>query len=134
MVKSCGALILNIYIKKLNEEKLDNIPFHSNVNQLVRLVAKDIPFHVAVHQIKCANDFPSEYVKPHKHDSDELNLILAENGNELTYSIEIDGNVSEVKSPSFIWIPKGKLHSANVIKGSGTFVCIILQEEYRAYD
>lgn len=127
-------MLMNNYIKNLKEENLCNIPYHTSIEHITRLVAKDIPFHISVHKIHNIEDFPKNYVKPHKHDSDELNLILAEEGKELVYNIEIDGEISEVKSPSFIWIPKGKSHSANVVSGSGTFVCIILQEEYRAYD
>ncbi|MEA3353800.1 MAG: 2-isopropylmalate synthase [Campylobacterota bacterium] len=124
---------MNKYIKYLEQENFYNIPFHDNIEQLSRLIVKDIPFHVSVHKIKDIKDFPKQYVESHKHDNDELNLILADDGKELVYNIEIDGEVNEVKSPSFIWIPKGKSHSANVVRGSGTFICIILQEEYKAY-
>jgi cupin superfamily acireductone dioxygenase involved in methionine salvage len=126
--------LINDYIKNLEEENYCNFPYHSNIEQLTRLVAKGIPFHVSIHQIKDIKDLPKNYVEPHKHETDELNLILADEGKELVYSVQIEDEIFEVKSPSFIWIPKDKLHSANAVRGSGIYVCIILQEKYQAYD
>ncbi len=122
------------FIKKGTVEPLSQIPFHGKapIKRLSMLNRKLIPrsnTHVAVHFIAAKKKFP-EYSLPHKHDCDEINLILSEKG-KLTYKIQLDDETYRVSSPSTIFIPKGVRHSANVVAGSGIFVCIILSDKYR---
>jgi len=67
----------------------------------------------------------------HKHNFDEIHLILSENG-KLTYEIELGDEKYKVSSPSTIFIPKRLKHKAKVVSGKGIFVCIILSSSYKS--
>jgi cupin superfamily acireductone dioxygenase involved in methionine salvage len=80
--------------------------------------------HIAVHFVDASSNLP-KYSKLHKHDHDEINLILSQDS-DLTYEIQLEDESYEVTSPSTIFIPKGIRHNAQAILGKGIFVCIIL--------
>ena len=117
------------FIKKGVVESLDKVPFHSEapIKRLSMLNKTLIPqsdTHIAVHFVDASIVLP-KYSKLHKHDHDEVNLILSEDSS-LTYEIQFEDESYEVTSPSTIFIPKGIQHSAQAISGKGLFVCIIL--------
>jgi len=117
------------FIKKGVIESLDKVPFHSEapIKRLSMLNKTLIPqsdTHIAVHFVDASISLP-KYSKLHKHDHDEINLILSEDSN-LTYEIQFEDESYQVTSPSTIFIPKGIRHSAQAISGKGLFVCIIL--------
>ncbi|MEA3515458.1 MAG: 2-isopropylmalate synthase [Nanoarchaeota archaeon] len=124
------------YIKRGVVEPLEKLPFHGKApfKRLLMLDKASIPEssnYVSVHFIK---DLPKEfpkYSKLHKHDCDEINLILSED-DKLIYKVQFENEVYEVSSPATIFIPKGVKHSAEVLSGKGIFVCIILQGDYDA--
>jgi len=118
------------FIKKGVNEPLSKIPFHRKapIKRLSMLSKKLIPkssTHIAVHFVNSKKKMP-EYSVLHKHDHDEINLILSEGG-KLTYEIQLEDEVYKVTSPSTVFIPKGVRHKAGVISGKGIFVCIILK-------
>lgn len=113
----------------LVEEDLSNIPFHDSVNNIIRFVGVDTPYHIAIHKIVDSSETPSKYVSSHCHDAEELNILLSDD-NSLTYKFEIDSNVSTVSSPAIIKIPSKVSHSANYISGTGYYICIILTNKY----
>jgi quercetin dioxygenase-like cupin family protein len=84
--------------------------------------------HIAVHFVDASKDLP-KYSKLHKHNHDEINLILSEDSS-LTYEIQLEDESYEVTSPSTIFIPKGIKHSAQAISGKGIFVCVILSNNH----
>jgi quercetin dioxygenase-like cupin family protein len=84
--------------------------------------------HIAVHFVDASKNLP-KYSKLHKHNHDEVNLILSEDS-PLTYEIQLEEESYKVNSPSTIFIPKGIKHSAQAISGKGIFVCIILSNNY----
>ncbi len=117
------------FIKKGVVESLDKVPFHSEapIKRLSMLNKTLIPqsdTHIAVHFVDASIVLP-KYSKLHKHDHDEVNLILSEDSS-LTYEIQFEDESYEVTSPSTIFIPKGIKHSAHAISGKGIFVCMIL--------
>jgi len=117
------------FIKKGVIESLDNVPFHGKapIKRLSMLSKSLIPTsntHIAVHFVDASKDLP-KYSKLHKHNHDEINLILSEDSS-LTYEIQLEDESYEVTSPSTIFIPKGIKHSAQAISGKGIFVCVIL--------
>ena len=124
------------YIKRGVVEPLTKIPFHGKapVKRLLMLDKTLIPesdVHVAVHFIK---DLPKEmpkYSELHKHECDEINLILSED-DKLFYKVQFEDEIYEVSSPATIFIPKGVKHSAEVLSGKGIFVCIVLEGDYNA--
>jgi quercetin dioxygenase-like cupin family protein len=73
----------------------------------------------------------SEYSMLHKHNADEINLIVSENS-KLKYEIKMDDETYKVTSPSTVFIPKGVRHNAKFISGKGIFVCIILSGKYKS--
>ena len=73
----------------------------------------------------------SEYSMLHKHNADEINLIVSENS-KLKYEIQLDDETYKVSSPSTVFIPKGIRHKAKFISGKGIFVCIILSGKYKS--
>ncbi len=87
--------------------------------------------HIAVHFVDSKTNKISDYSKLHKHNFDEINLILSENG-KLTYEIELGDEKYKVSSPSTIFIPKRLKHKARVVSGKGIFVCIILSSNYKS--
>lgn len=124
------------FIKKGVNEPLSKVPFHTKapIKRLSMLSKKLIPesnTHVAVHLINSNQKKFAEYSLLHKHNYDEINLILSENG-KLKYEIQLDDEIYKVSSPSTIFIPKGVRHKAKVISGGGIFVCIILSGNYKS--
>ena len=84
--------------------------------------------HIAVHFVDATKKLP-KYSKLHKHNHDEINLILSEES-KITYEIQLDDEIYKVTSPSTIFIPKGVNHRAQALSGKGIFVCIILSDKY----
>lgn len=124
-------------IKKGIHESLSKIPFHqkSSITRLSMLSESSIPeskMHVAVHFVNASRKKIPEYSILHRHNVDEINLILSEKSN-LVYNVQIEDEVYKVCSPSTIFIPKGLRHKANVLSGSGIFVCIIKSNKYRSF-
>lgn len=124
------------FIKKGISEPLEKISFHKKapIKRLLMLDNKLIPesdTHIAVHFVSADGKKISEYSEPHKHDVDEINLILSEN-DKLAYEIQLEDEIYKVSSPSTIFIPKGVRHRARVLSGSGIFVCIILSSKYKS--
>jgi len=124
------------FIKKGVNEPLSKVPFHGKapIKRLSMLSKKLIPksnTHIAVHFINSKSKKIRDYSELHKHNFDELNLILSESG-KLTYEIQMEDEIYKVSSPSTVFIPKGIKHKAKVISGKGIFVCIILSSNYKS--
>ena len=122
------------FIKKGVNERISKIPFHNYapIKRLSMLSKKRFPSsntHVAVHFVNAKHKKMSEYSLLHKHNADEINLIISENS-KLKYEIQLGDEVYKVSSPSTIFIPKGVKHNAKFISGKGVFVCIILSGKY----
>ena len=124
------------FIKKGISEQISKIPFHNNapIKRLSMLSKKRVPSsntHVAVHFVNGNHKKMSEYSILHKHNADEINLIVSENS-KLKYEIQMDDESYKVTSPSTVFIPKGVRHKAKFISGNGIFVCIILSGKYKS--
>ncbi len=122
------------FIKKGVNERISKIPFHNYapIKRLSMLSKKRFPSsntHIAVHFVNGNHKKMSEYSMLHKHNVDEINLIISENSN-LKYEIQLDDEVYKISSPSTIFIPKGVKHKAKFLSGKGIFVCIILSGKY----
>ena len=122
------------FIKKGVSEQISKIPFHiyAPIKRLSMLSKKRFPSsdtHVAVHFVNGNHKKMSEYSLSHKHNADEINLIISENS-KLKYEIQLDDEIYKVSSPSTVFIPKGVKHKAKFISGKGVFVCIILSGKY----
>lgn len=121
------------FIQKGIDEPLEKIPFHGKapIKRLSMLSKSLIPqsdTHIAVHFVNASTTLP-QYSTSHKHDTDEINLILSEDS-QLIYEITLEDETYKVSSPSTIFIPKNLNHSAQAISGKGIFVCIILSDNY----
>jgi len=124
------------FIKKGVSEQISKIPFHNYapMKRLSMLSKKRFPSsntHVAVHFVNGNHKKMSEYSILHKHNADEINLIVSENS-KLKYEIQLDDETYKVTSPSTVFIPKGVRHKAKFISGKGIFVCIILSGKYKS--
>lgn len=124
------------YIQKGKVESLTKIPFHGKapIKRLLMLDKNSFPksnVHIAVHFIKNLPLKIPKYSELHKHDCDEINLIISEDS-KLVYKIQFEDEIYKVGSPATIFIPKGIKHSAEVLSGKGIFVCIVLQGNYKA--
>ena len=122
------------FIKKGVNEQISKIPFHNYapIRRLSMLSKKRFPSsntHVAVHFVNGKHKKMSEYSLLHKHNADEINLIISENS-KLKYEIQLGDEVYKISSPSTVFIPKGVKHKAKLISGKGIFVCIILSGKY----
>lgn len=125
------------FIVKGVKEPLSKVPFHTNtsIRRFSMLGKNKIPqskIHTAVHFVNAHENKISRYSKLHRHNANEINLILSED-EKLTYKIQLEDEKYTVSSPATIFIPKGIKHSAEVISGKGIFVCIILSNKYKSY-
>ena len=121
-----GELFMNFIKTKFFREPLNVIEGHLKLPDMGidRLVASGLPVHIAVHKIDLETK-QEVYCTPHSHgDEDELNIIINDNESELSYRFIIDENDFTYSAPACIWIPSNKMHSANAVKGRGTFICI----------
>ena len=121
------------FIQKGIEEPLEKVPFHKKapIRRLSMLSKQLIPesdTHVAIHFVDATKKLP-EYSRLHKHDHDEINIIISEDSS-LTYNVQLEDETYIVSSPSTIFIPRGLQHNAYAISGKGIFVCIILSSQY----
>ena len=124
------------YITKGVNEPLSKVPFHSKapIKRLSMLGKKKIPqanTHLAIHFVNAKNKKIDEYSELHKHNADEINLIISENG-KLVYEVQLGDEIYKVSSPSTVFIPKGVKHKAKVLSGKGVFVCMILSKNYKS--
>ncbi|MBI5859212.1 MAG: 2-isopropylmalate synthase [Nitrosarchaeum sp.] len=122
------------YITKGIHEPLSKIPFHKNapikrISMLSKKIISESNIHAAVHFVDTIDKKIPKYSVLHKHDADEVNIILSEN-DKLVYEIQLDDEIYKVSSPVTVFIPKGVKHRADVISGSGFFVCLILSNKY----
>jgi len=102
---------------------LANVPFHENSPAISRLVADKFPLHLAVHQISQLSQPPAPYTFPHLHEEeDEINILLS--AGLLKYSIMLADEYHIVTANSSIYIPRGMVHSANVLEGAGFFITL----------
>jgi hypothetical protein len=75
---------------------------------------------MVVHEIHRVSSARRSYCEPHVHPCDELNVLLSDE--QLVYAIGLGDEVFEVSAPASIYIPKGVVHSANVVAGSGFYL------------
>lgn len=113
------------------QEPLSAIAHHSDTEGITRSIPKGFPLHVAIHQIDEAVR-TRNYIAPHRHEYDEMNLLLGAAG-ALEFDIQLATERYRLTSPASIWIPAGLEHAANVIRGSGLFVCVILAPSSKVY-
>jgi len=124
------------YRRFINEgmnESMEKIPFHQKApikrfSMLNKSMVPESDTHIAVHFVNASQKIP-KYSQLHKHNHDEINLILSED-DTLKYKIQLEDETYRVSSPSSVFIPKGIRHSAEVVSGTGIFVCIILSDDY----
>lgn len=124
------------FIKKGIIEPLSYVPFHSKapikrLSMSSKTLIPQTKTHIAVHFVNTKGKSIPEYSKLHKHNFDEINLILSENGN-LVYEIQLEDEIYKVSSPSTVFIPKNTKHRAKVLSGKGIFVCIIKSNKYKS--
>jgi mannose-6-phosphate isomerase-like protein (cupin superfamily) len=109
------------HIFEMLPRALSNVPFHRNTRWIRRYFADNFPFHLAVHEVSPVSIPPREYTEPHVHEEhNEINIIISQQ--DLLYKIQLGHNKYTVSNNSCIWIPKGMIHAANVLKGSGHFI------------
>jgi len=110
-------------ITKLLRAPLSEVPYHEDTASITRFFAKNFPVHLAVHEVSPLLCPPTEYTQLHRHDdSDEVNIIISRNN--LQYKIQVGDKEYIAGNNSAIWIPKGVMHSANVLTGSGYFITL----------
>jgi mannose-6-phosphate isomerase-like protein (cupin superfamily) len=123
------------FITKGISEPLSQVPFHGRAPIMRRLMLdkKLVPksdMHIAVHFVDAKKKMP-QYSKMHKHNVDEINLILSESG-KVTYEVQLEDEFYRVSSPATVFIPKGTRHRAQVLSGKGIFVCMIFSSNYKS--
>jgi mannose-6-phosphate isomerase-like protein (cupin superfamily) len=102
---------------------LSGVAFHSDTEAITRYAPNDFPFHLAIHEVSPVTNPPATYTQPHFHaDSDEVNIIIS--SHDLVYRIWLDDREYIVSNNSSIWIPRGTIHAANVLQGSGYFIAM----------
>ncbi len=116
-------------------EPLGDIPFHCNRDDIIRTVFldtnkfKESKLSIAIHNVniesECVNS-PQQYTELHTHETDEINILLPDEGHELVYRMQIDDEIKQCAGPCSIYIPAGVPHKAEVVQGKGRFLCIKL--------
>lgn len=111
------------FIFSMQPQSLSNVPFHDNTESITRYVANNFPLYLAVHEVSPVRAIPPVYTQPHVHDDfDEVNIILS--NEHLLYRIQLGSREYTVANNTCIWIPRGMIHAANVLEGSGHFITI----------
>jgi hypothetical protein len=109
------------FIYELTPSALINVPFHDDTRSITRFFAENFPVYLAVHEISPVVSPPKEYTQLHVHeDHDEINIILSRKN--LLYKIQVGEEEYIAGNNSSIWIPRGVMHSANVLQGTGYFI------------
>jgi hypothetical protein len=109
------------FIYELAPSALANVPFHDDTSSITRFFAENFPVYLAVHEISPVVLPPKEYTQLHVHeDHDEINIILSRKN--LLYKIQVGEQEYIAGNNSSIWIPRGVMHSANVLQGAGYFI------------
>jgi hypothetical protein len=110
----------------LTPSDLTELEFHHAMGCIRRFTTEAFPVHLSVHNVHVAEkEAYVNYSIPYDHTNwDEINILLTKDS--LIYAISINEEVHEVAASTVVWIPAGFTHSANVISGSGFFVCIRL--------
>ena len=120
------------HVFPLAHSPLGDVPFHSGFEFIERLAPDNFPQHLAVHRVDAATE-GERYVEPHQHEVPEINLILADPGQELEYRFGVGDETYVVEAPAAVWVPPNTAHTAEVVKGSGYFVCVILASTREAF-
>jgi len=110
-------------ITKLDKESLAAVPFHQCAEGIERWKSEGFPVHLAVHTVTAGRVGDGDHVQPHAHDADEINILL---GDQLRYRVQLGEESYVVESPASIWIPRGLVHAANHVQGTGSYICLIL--------
>lgn len=105
---------------------LSTVDFHKDTSCIERYYPNNFPMHVAIHKITNATNV-EKYTMPHQHDTSELNIFIGDEGG-LEYSVQLGDETYTICSNSSVWIPKNLNHSTNVIKGSGYYIAIRLND------
>lgn len=132
MNQSIYNLELNYETKEGMIEAFGGIKNHLDVEGIIRyaLMGREDfygkGFHLAVHVVSAKYyDQPAEFAVPHKHDFDEINIIIPVNSN-LVYDFEVKGEKMRLPAPYTLFIPAGADHYAKPVEGEGIFICIQL--------
>lgn len=111
------------FLFKMLPVALSNVPFHENTEAITRYFGEGFPVHLAVHEVSPVANPPAAYTQPHVHDDcNEINIILSPE--KLLYKIRLGTDEHIIGNNSSIWIPKGMIHAANVLYGSGYYITI----------
>jgi hypothetical protein len=100
---------------------------YGNAAAIQRYFAAD-PLYAAVHLVGDAPDEPRSYGVAHTHPFPEVNILAGLPG-ELVFRIRVDDDEREIVSPAIVVIPPGVVHSANLVRGTGSFVVLRLDPE-----
>jgi hypothetical protein len=111
---------------QLQNQPLSSVPYHENIENIERFFCEFFPLHLAVHKVSFESPNFLKYTRLHKHDKDELNIIISEDSN-LEYLLQIEDEEYKITSNSAVYIPKNHMHSANVIKGRGFYIALRLE-------
>jgi len=124
------------YVVKGVNEPLSAVPFHGHapVDRLMMLnqdMIEDCDTRISVHMVNDLPDQVDSYCEMHKHDFDEINIIVSQDKG-LTYSIQMEDEEYIINSPATVFVPKGVRHKSEVVSGTGMFICVTLQGKYSA--
>jgi|GEM_PF-2346355 hypothetical protein len=120
----------DIVILKNVERPLDDVPHHHSVNGIKRHYCEGFPYHMAIHHISenSSNEFSSS---SHNHNADEVNILISDE--ELIMEYEINGKRFIAEAPCSVVIKKNRYHKSRIVRGKGTFICLILTDTKNAY-
>ncbi|MBL1210751.1 hypothetical protein [Geminocystis sp. GBBB08] len=107
------------------QQSLSVLSCHNSIKEIQRFAPQNFPYHVAIHKISEVENIPSHYVSPHSHDVPEIKILIPDS-NGLEYEIQLGDEFYQVFGHKTIYVPPGVSHAANIKKGSGYFVCMIL--------
>jgi hypothetical protein len=106
-------------------------PFVRHVMLEKKRIEGDGGVKIVTHIINGLPKIIEPYCDLHRHDFDEINLILSAD-EKLVYKIQFEDETYEVQSPATVYVPRGMRHAAEVISGKGLFVTILFTKNYQA--
>jgi mannose-6-phosphate isomerase-like protein (cupin superfamily) len=84
---------------------------------------RDPGLRLLVHQVSQEHSGWEELI--HRHPTDEVYIVLADEGNSLELGMTVDGQSALVRAPISVYCEAGVSHTYQVIRGGGLILKIL---------
>lgn len=125
-------------VKKAKQQSSSVLPFHGHGpgKRFVFFDATHTPhagLYAIVRTVTRLQDSPEPYVQEHRHKVPSYYLFIGDNEDlsGLEAEVKLGNTKRRVKSPCSVFIPQELVHFVQLFRGSGCFVHILLEGNFR---